>query len=153
MNPFEPFCLRNLKSSILSPSVFLTSTPTTPKEFQGWTINEMAELFPKSLEDSPSSHTNPYPVDALQEAQAQQDITDFFNGGPIAPTPDGIVRNPTANLLGSTPPGPRRRRQSCAAISMNSWTNTVLSLPPGDLPEQVAAVLGPYFNMVDNCYN
>ncbi|XP_035713251.1 uncharacterized protein LOC118437883 [Folsomia candida] len=45
----------------------------------------------------------------------------------------------------------KRARSSLATGERESWANTVLSFGPGDLPKEVEAVLGPYFNMVDSC--
>jgi hypothetical protein len=52
------------------------STPTSAStsEFKGWDVAELSALFPKALKESPSSHTNPYPVDSSDEARAQADI-------------------------------------------------------------------------------
>jgi len=152
VNPFENFLLRNLKSAMLSPSVFdnvdniKTPSSNCSREFTGWDIRELAELFPKSLESSPSSHTNPFPTDSFTEAKAQADIYEFFNKGPIVPTPEGVgvqqlhlsFRTPVVEKRST------RKRKRGEGFTSDSWTNTELSLPL-NLPPEVEAALQPFF--------
>ncbi len=102
----------------------------------------MAELFPKNLENSPTSHTNPYPIDSSAEARAQDDITEFFSGGPIVPTPDDVVRK--KNFLYRSP---IKRNNN----KVDSWCNTILSLPPV-LPPNLQQMLEPYFTVINTDY-
>jgi len=76
VNPFERLRLANLQNSFWSPSTFenVSMGDTPPQGQHGWTIDQQAVLFPKPIEESPSSHMNEYPVDSATEAKAQADI-------------------------------------------------------------------------------
>lgn len=71
VNPFEKDVLAGLQKSFWSPSI-LEIHETPPQ--RGWAIEHLSHLFPKEIENSPSSHQNAFPVDDQTEAQAQADI-------------------------------------------------------------------------------
>jgi hypothetical protein len=75
VNPFEKEVLDRLSQSVWSPTVFanVNITAETPERNE-WSVDQLAHLYPRNFEDSPTSHTNPYPVDPLMEAKAQADI-------------------------------------------------------------------------------
>jgi len=75
VNPFEQHVLASLGSSMWSPSVFsgVSITAQTPDQHE-WNIDQLAHLYPKNFEESPRSHTNPFPVDPETEAKAQDAI-------------------------------------------------------------------------------
>lgn len=75
VNPFEKAYLNNLQFPVWSPSTFenVDVNAETPPQSE-WNIHELATLFPQAIEDSPSSHCNPYLVTPSTEAKAQADI-------------------------------------------------------------------------------
>jgi len=73
VNPFERHILENLDRPFWSPGIFSSTNAATPPQ-RAWSIDQIAALFPHPIEESPSSHQNPYPVDAATEAKAQEDI-------------------------------------------------------------------------------
>lgn len=71
VNPFEKDILAGLQRSFWSPSIM--EIKETPPQ-RSWAIEHLSHLFPKDIENSPSTHQNAFPVDAQTEAKAQADI-------------------------------------------------------------------------------
>lgn len=71
VNPFEKDILAGLQRSFWSPSIM--DIKETPPQ-RSWAIEHLSHLFPKDIENSPSTHQNAFPVDAQTEAKAQADI-------------------------------------------------------------------------------
>lgn len=76
VNPFEKDILAGLQKSFWSPSI-LDIQDTPPQ--RTWAIEHISQLFPKDIENSPSTHQNSFPVDAQAEAKAQADIDVYVN--------------------------------------------------------------------------
>ncbi|XP_035700888.1 uncharacterized protein LOC118433253 [Folsomia candida] len=149
----DPFCLTDLQASIYSilpPTLASPPRPPRPKSRRGWSTD-----FVQRLEDPESTS------DTADIAQSSSDGISILSGSLVTP-PSYVVARTTRgrNFMDSGSPltgpggamrGRKRARSSLATGELESWTNTVLSFGPGDLPKEVEAALGPYFSMVDNC--
>ncbi|ODM96312.1 Protein aurora borealis [Orchesella cincta] len=171
INPFEKDVLAGLHGSFWSPSIM--EIHETPPQ-RSWAIEHLAHLFPKDIENSPSTHQNSLPVDPQTEAKAQADIDSYFSRGPIVPTPSPMkekqnhVNYSELSRFGKNTVPFIHMGQSPIArgggVGMNNgmikkkklvpviekWTQTVISFP-AELPEHVEEVLSQYFQSGELC--
>ncbi|NP_001122572.1 protein aurora borealis [Nasonia vitripennis] len=160
-NPFDADLTNKLHISVMSPSVFSKVVTPSQKSSPGfmWSIDEIALIQPAKIDEFPIQQM--HCSDPEIEKHAQEAISRFFSENQIHPSPHDVKRNEVEKRAGLTTPtrahdsiNVSRESYKSKKEKRDSWTQTVLSLPP-ELPPNVEEALKPYFNFTQdqNCEN
>ncbi|XP_058791812.1 protein aurora borealis [Phymastichus coffea] len=157
-NPFEADLTSKLHVSVISPTVFTKVVSPAQKgspQFS-WSIDELAVMQPAKIDEFPIQQM--HCSDPEIEKNAQEAISRFFNENQIIPSPLEIKTNESNLRVNRDLKTPIRAGESIYESKENdnlnkdtkeSWTQTVLSLPPV-LPPSVEEILKPYFNFIQD---
>ncbi|XP_012221144.2 protein aurora borealis [Linepithema humile] len=146
-NPFEPDLTNRLHQSVISPTVFTKA----PNQLQGspgftWNIEELAQLQPAKIEESPIQQFDV--LDQELETKAQVAIDRFFKQNQIIPSPWNVKQQKNIPCISSdTPSRPicdLNSTKELSKLKKDVWCQTVLSLPL-NLPQNVEEALKPFY--------
>ncbi|KAF5307904.1 hypothetical protein FQR65_LT06471 [Abscondita terminalis] len=137
-NPFESHLTERLHRPMFSPSVFNVQSVKTDDKFK-WTIEDISLLKPADIDEGNVEQFECNEHDSEIESTAQARIESYFSEKHIVPSPFDVAVN-NAPLLSES-----GDKQKSFKEFVDGTAQTILTLPP-ILPEQLEAVLKPYFS-------